>query len=340
MEIARVVLVTNVGQGFGRAVALSYGQAGFDVVCADPDVDLASKTAAEVEEVGGQAIPVQADMTSLLEVRSAFAKVFEIFGVLGGVVHVVSQESQARFDDLSESEFAELLREDVTSTFLLLRTAGRLLPSGWVVIVAPTSTPEYPQMAGVQAAVSALATALAGAPQPAVFPHAAIRASDLIHPDPPTRRPRINVVVPSRPASDPRSDAALVHTVRYLGSAAAQGLHGSVVPVRLPPPPKVIETLLPEVQAALDDTVRQGDLDDDVASRYEAPLDEGEGEEDALLEAGLDDAALFAADAALVRLEEAAARAKALAEAAEAADDGDETAPRRPGVARQGGWQR
>ena len=338
MEIARVVLVTNVGQGFGRAVALSYGQAGFDVVCADPDVDLASKTAAEVEEVGGQAIPVQADMTSLLEVRSAFAKVFEIFGVLGGVVHVVSQESQARFDDLSESEFAELLREDVTSTFLLLRTAGRLLPSGWVVVVAPTSAPEYPQMAGVQAAVSALATALASAPQPARFRHAAIRASDVTDPDPPTGRPRINVVIPSRPASDPRSDAALVHTVRYLGSAAAQGLHGSVVPVRLPPPPKVIETLLPEVQAALDDTVRQGDLDEDVASLYEARLDEGAGE-DALLEAGLDDDALAAADAALARLEEAAAHAKEQ-ELAEASADGDETATSRPRSPRQGGWQR
>lgn len=334
MESARVVLVTNVGQGFGRAVALSYGQAGFDVVCADPDVDLASKTAAEVEEVGGQAIPVQADMTSLLEVRSTFAKVFEIFGVLGGVVHVVSQESQARFDDLSESEFAELLRENVTSTFLLLRTAGRLLPSGWVVIVAPTSSPEYPQMAGVQAAVSALATALADAPRPQHFVHAPLRASDLIEAEAPAARPRINVVIPSRPASDPRSDAALVHAVRYLGSAAAQGLHGGVVPVRLPPPPKVIETLLPEVQAALDDTIRQGDLDDDVASLYEAPRDEGEAE-DELLQAGLDDGALVAADAALVRLEEAAARAEERAQ-----DDGGEEAPRWPGVPHQGGWQR
>ncbi len=337
MESARVVLVTNVGQGFGRAVALSYGQAGFDVVCADPDVDLASKTAAEVEEVGGQAIPVQADMTSLLEVRSTFAKVFEIFGVLGGVVHVVNQESQARFDDLSESEFAELLRENVTSTFLLLRTAGRLLPSGWVVIVAPTSAPEYPQMAGVQAAVTALATALTDAPRPTRFVHAAIRASDGFGPEPPAGRPRINVVIPSRPASDPRSDAALVHAVRYLGSAAAQGLHGSVVPVLLPPPPKVIETLLPEVQAALDDTVRQGDLDDDVANLYEAPFGDGKAE-DALLEAGLDDDALAAADATLVRLEEAAARAEEPAEASE--DDDGEVAPRRPGAPRQGGWQR
>ncbi len=332
MESARVVLVTNVGQGFGRAVALSYGQAGFDVVCADPDVDLASKTAAEVEEVGGQAIPVQADMTSLLEVRSAFAKVFEIFGVLGGVVHVVNQESQARFDELSESEFAELLRENITSTFLLLRTAGKLLRSGWVVIVSPTNDPEYPQMAGVQGAIAGLTSALANAPERPSFPEGAIRATDVLDPDPSGEPPRLNVVVPSRPASDPRSDAALVHAVRYLGSAAAQGLHGAIVPVRLPPPPKIIETLLPEVQAALDDSVRQGDLDDEVISPGHDDIDE-----DVLREAGLDDRTLELAAAGIARLEEEAASE----EEEEDADSGtDRVVTLRRRVPVDGGWQR
>ncbi len=333
MESARVVLVTNVGQGFGRAVALSYGHAGFDVVCADPDVDLASKTAAEVEEVGGQAIPVQADMTSLLDVRSTFAKVFEIFGVLGGVVHVVSQESQSRFAELSESEFAELLREDVTSTFLLLRTAERLLRSGWVVVVAPTNDPEYPQMAGVQGAITGVVSALANAPERSPFPEIAIRASDVSDPEPPGERPRINVVVPSRTASDPRSDAALVHAVRYLGSAAAQGLRGTVVPVQLPPPPKVIETLLPEVQAALDDTVRQGDLDDDAALPYEAPSQAQD--DDVLREAGLDDQTLALAAAGIARLEEDAYEAAAREESTS-----DRAVVVRQRAPHKGGWQR
>ncbi|QRN80554.1 MAG: SDR family NAD(P)-dependent oxidoreductase [Nocardiopsis sp. BM-2018] len=333
MESARVVLVTNVGQGFGRAVALSYGHAGFDVVCADPDVELASKTAAEVEEVGGQAIPVQVDMTSLLEVRSAFAKVFEIFGVLGGVVHVANQSSNARFDDLSESEFAELLREDVTSTFLLLRTATRLLRTGWVVIVAPPGAPEHPQMAGIQGAIEGLATALAHAPEQ---PPAALRASDVYYdPERDGGRPRINVVVPSREASDPRSDAALVHAVRFLGSAAAGGMQGSVVPVRLPPPPRVVETLLPEVQAALDDTVRQGDLDDDVDLPFPIDLAEDGEPRDELAAAGLDDGGLQRSEAALRRLE-------ALAEEAQARRNArDDTAARlRWEAADGGGWQR
>ncbi len=332
MESARVVLVTNVGQGFGRAVALSFGHAGYDVVCADPDVDFASKTAAEVEEVGGQAIPVQVDMTSLLEVRSAFAKVYEIFGVLGGVVHVANQCSNARFDDLSESEFAELLREDVTSTFLLLRTANRLLRSGWVVIVTPPGAPEHPQMAGIQGAINGLATALANAPDRP--PPVAVRASDGYGFDgePVSARPRINVVVPSRAASDPRSDAALVHAVRFLGSAAASGMQGALVPVQLPPPPKVVETLLPEVQAALDDTVRQGDLDDDADLPY--AIDERELR-DEIEAAGLDVGALERADAALERLDAAAEEADSQRGTAE-----DTAARLRWEASDMGGWQR
>jgi hypothetical protein len=264
MERARVVLVTNVGQGFGRAVALSYGQAGYDVVCADTDVDLASKTAAEVEELGGQAIPVQADVSAQLDVRGAFAKVHEIFGALGGVVHVACQQSQTPFARLTDGEFAELLREDVTSTYLVLREAARhlALAPAWVVIVTPPRASERPQMAAVHGAITSMASAFIGGDVPG-RPDA-IDLADLGAPEPAAAgRPRVNVVIPSRGPSDPRHDARLANTVRYLGSAASRGVSGITITVELPPPPRLVETLLPEVQAALDDTLRQSELDDD-----------------------------------------------------------------------------
>src|SRR5690606_633021 len=113
VESARVVLVTNVGQGYGRAVALAYGRAGYDVVCADRDVDLAAKTASEVEELGGQAIPIQADMTTQMDVLSAYQKVMEIFGALGGVVHTAGHVSTTPFEELAEGEFLEVMVENV-----------------------------------------------------------------------------------------------------------------------------------------------------------------------------------------------------------------------------------
>lgn len=72
---------------------------------------------------------------------------------------------------------------------------------------------------------------------------------------------RVNAVVPSRPASDPRHDARLVDVVRHLGSPYAEGLGGQVLRVELPPPPQLVESLLPEVRAALDEDMRQDDLE-------------------------------------------------------------------------------
>ena len=243
-----VILVTNVGQGFGRAVALAYGQADYDVVCADRDVDLASKTAAEIEELGGQAIPIQADMTSLMDVKAAFDKVFEIFGDLSGVVHVASFESNTRFRDLGEGEFGELLEENFKSTFLVLKTAARLLNESWLVLVAPPRNATEPHMVAVRGAITRMAAGFEA------------RYDNL----------NVNVVVPSRSASDPKHDAPLVQNVLYLGSRET-GLSGHRLYVELPPPPKVIESLLPEVRAALDENVRQDDLE---ASLYEEEEDE------------------------------------------------------------------
>ena len=251
-----VILVTNVGQGFGRAVALAYGKADFDVVCADKDVDLASKTAAEIEELGGQAIPIQADMTTQMDVKAAFEKVFEIFGDLTGVVHVASFESNTRFRDLNEGEFSELLDENFKSTFLVLKTAARLLNESWLVLVAPPRNAVEPHMVAVRGAITRMAAGFES------------RYDNL----------NVNVVVPSRSASDPKHDAPLVQNVLYLGSRQT-GLSGHRLYVELPPPPKVIESLLPEVRAALDENVRQDDLE---ASVYEEEEDELEGELDEL----------------------------------------------------------
>lgn len=239
MESARVVLVTNVGQGYGRAVALAYGRAGYDVVCADRDVDLAAKTASEVEELGGQAIPIQADMTTQMDVLSAYQKVMEIFGALGGVVHTAAQVSSTPFEELGEGEFFEMIAENVRSTFLALKTASRLLSSGWVVIIAP------PTMESVQmhAAQGALREMVYGFRRRFAYP-------------------RVNLVLPSRPPSDPRHDQALVRAVRYLGSPESAGVTGQVMDVDLPHPPRVTDSLLPEVRAALDPNVRQSEEDD------------------------------------------------------------------------------
>lgn len=252
-----VVLVTNVGQGFGRAIALAYGQADYDVVCVDKDVTLASKTAAEIEELGGQAIPIQADMSVGIDVRNTFDKVFEIFGDLSGVVHVASFESNTYFGNLGEGEFSELIEENLKSTFLMLKMSARLLSDAWVVIVSPPRSATEPHMVAVRGAITRLVAGFEA------------RFDTL----------NVNVAVPSRTASDPKHDAALVENVLYLGSRST-GLSGHRFYVTLPPPPKDIESLLPEVRAALDSSVRQDDLEASLYNDGNDASDDPEAEDE------------------------------------------------------------
>lgn len=253
MSDGGVVMVTGVGQGFGRAVALGWGRTGYDVVCADHDVDLASKTAAEVEDAGGQAIPIQIDVTLPLDVNLAFSKVDELFGRINGIVHVATRKSGADALTLADAEFAELLDETLRSTHLMLRTAGRRLQRGFVVVVAPPTSAKGPHNGMVRGGLRAL-----------------VEGYD-------ERLPglRVNLVVPSRPASDPKHDAVLVEGVMFLAGSHRGGVHGATLHIDLPPPPRVQERLLPEIQAALDDRVRQSDLE----ASYEADEDDLDDEE-------------------------------------------------------------
>src|SRR5690606_34721246 len=153
-------------------------RAGYHVVCADRDVDLASKTAAEVEELGGQAIPIQADMTTQMDVLTTYQKVLEIFGALGGVVHVAEHVNTTPFESMAEAEFFEVLIEDVRSSFLVLKTAARLLSVGWVVIVAPPALGSV-QMHTVRGALARMVTGFSA----------------------PCNSPRATLVGPPRPGS-------------------------------------------------------------------------------------------------------------------------------------------
>lgn len=262
-----IVLVTGVGQGFGRSVALGWGRSGYDVVCADRDVGLAARTAAEVEEVGGQAIPIQTDITAAMDVRDAFAKVGELFGELEGVVHVASRSSSTHPSRLTDSEFHELTHETLLSSHLVLRTAARVFDEGWVVIVGPPTSASAPQNRMVRAGLEGLMAGYDAA------------SSSL----------RANLILPSRPAAGPRHDARLVEAALFLGGDSAAGVRGATLRVDLPPPPRASERLLPEIQAALDDRIRQGDLDDDGFDDLEAGfLDDDETDDETDLDGDVD----------------------------------------------------
>jgi len=76
----KVALVTGAGRGVGRGVAMRLAAEGAKVVVNDFHERRAERVAQEIREAGGQAVPVQADVTNLAQVRAMVAKAVETFG--------------------------------------------------------------------------------------------------------------------------------------------------------------------------------------------------------------------------------------------------------------------
>jgi len=76
----RVAIVTGAGRGIGRQIALTLAEDGAQVVANDFYEDRAKVVADEIKTTGGQAIPVQADVTNFEQVQAMVKKAIDQWG--------------------------------------------------------------------------------------------------------------------------------------------------------------------------------------------------------------------------------------------------------------------
>jgi len=83
----RVAIITGAGFGIGRGIARRFAREGASVTVAELDVRAGERTAAEVDELGGQGLFVATDVTDKAQVDAAVAATVERFGGLDVVVN-------------------------------------------------------------------------------------------------------------------------------------------------------------------------------------------------------------------------------------------------------------
>src|SRR5215217_2458509 len=81
-------LVTGASRGVGKGIALELARAGCRVAANyNSDAALAEQTVAEIENLGGEAFPVRADVSSHREVKGMFDLVLSRFHQLNILVN-------------------------------------------------------------------------------------------------------------------------------------------------------------------------------------------------------------------------------------------------------------
>ena len=86
----RVVIITGGGKGIGGVYAKSLAEAGAKVVVADIDGEANERVVAEIQQAGGEAVPIATDVSDEAQALRMAATTIESFGRIDGLVNNAS----------------------------------------------------------------------------------------------------------------------------------------------------------------------------------------------------------------------------------------------------------
>lgn len=163
----RVAIVTGGSRGIGRETAARLGREGYAVVVTfsgnAADADEAVK---EVEQAGGRAIAVKADVADETAVAALFDQTEETFGGVDVVVNVAGIMPLAPLADLDLAVFDQVVRTNLRGTFVVNQQAARRVRTGGAIINISSSLtllarPGYSAYAASKGGVEAITLILA-----------------------------------------------------------------------------------------------------------------------------------------------------------------------------------
>ncbi|MGC4940460.1 SDR family oxidoreductase [Kribbella sp. DT2] len=163
----RVAIVTGGSRGIGRETAARLGKDHFDVVVAYGGARAGAEEAVkEVEQAGGRAIAVQADVSDEQAVGALFDAAEQEFGGVDVVVHAAGIMKLSPLADLDLAVLDEHLKINVRGTFVVDQQAARRVRDGGAIINFSSSLtllarPGYSAYAASKGAVNSISLILA-----------------------------------------------------------------------------------------------------------------------------------------------------------------------------------
>lgn len=140
MELqGKVALVTGAGSGIGKAAALRFAREGARVGVLSHTEDEIRKTAEEIEQAGGKAIPLVADVADESQMKKAVTALVQAYGQLDIVfANAGINGVWAPIDELKPAEWDRTINTNLRGTYLTIHYAVPHLKKagGSIVITA------------------------------------------------------------------------------------------------------------------------------------------------------------------------------------------------------------
>jgi 3-oxoacyl-[acyl-carrier protein] reductase len=164
---AKVAIVTGSSRGIGRAIAERLGANGASVIVNyRSDADAAAHVVATIEQSGGRAVAVRADVTDRDELRELFDAAERHYGGLDIVVGNVGIARFGRLVEFTDEDYELIFTTNTRATFRTLReAANRVRDNGRIVVISSVAAamhgPDSAVYGASKAAGDALVRALA-----------------------------------------------------------------------------------------------------------------------------------------------------------------------------------
>lgn len=115
---SKTCVVTGSSQGIGRAIAERFGEDGCEVVVNyRSSEDAAKDVVATIEDSGGSAIAIQADVTSVDQVNSMRDEVHDTYGEIDVLVNNAGINQDVRFTEMTHEEWDTVLDVHLDGAF-------------------------------------------------------------------------------------------------------------------------------------------------------------------------------------------------------------------------------
>jgi acetoin reductase-like protein len=130
---SNVAIVTGAGQGIGRAIALRLARDGFATAIVDINAGPLEEIKKEIEDLGVQVLPLQADLTQLNEIQRVVRLAAE-WGQLTVLVNNAGRVIITPFLEITSEEWDAIMTLNLKTVFFAMQFAARTMQNGGRIV--------------------------------------------------------------------------------------------------------------------------------------------------------------------------------------------------------------
>jgi len=136
----KVALITGSASGIGRDAAILFAEEGAKVAIVDLEKDAAVTTAQAVKQAGGEAHPIQADVSLWDKCKSMVDEAAEVFGGVDILFNNAGMPMPKPLDTLTEEDWDRTMAVNLKSVFMCTKLAvSKMIQRGSGAILSTSS---------------------------------------------------------------------------------------------------------------------------------------------------------------------------------------------------------